>query len=285
MNRWQVGSKFYPFRNKAYVMGIVNVTPDSFSDGGRYFAPEDAIRHALALEQDGASFIDLGAQSTGPGAALISAQEEIERLAPVLEGLHNRLTVPFSVDTFYPACARFALEHGAAIINDVSGSVNPQMAELVYAHNAGWILTHNDGGADFQPVYLRGVAEEVRRFFKTAIRQAENLGILQMRLCLDPGFGFGKTLQDNWLLLRELETLIPEGAACMAAFSRKRFLAAMLQTPQEADLDEITTIAHTLALQNGARFLRTHNVKAAVRAVRVWEQMQGVTHTNLLSET
>lgn len=148
------------------VCGILNITPDSFSDGGKWDEPQKALEHALEMQELGADIIDVGAQSTRPGSTRLSADEENARLIPVLDLLKGRITVPISVDTFYPECARTALTHGAKIINDVSGEASDEMAKVVSEFGAGWIIMHNPAGADAVPVYENGVSDDVLDFFR-----------------------------------------------------------------------------------------------------------------------
>jgi len=266
---FQAGNRQFPLGKRCYVMGILNVTPDSFSDGGHFLSPGAAITQALILQEAGADILDIGAQSTRPGAVCISAEEELSRLVPVLEGLRGRLTIPVSIDTFYPACARYGLEHGAYIINDVSGAVNAEMAALVKEHNAGWIIAHNPCNENGQTAYVEGVAAAVRNFFREALERAISYGLRPEQICLDPGFGFGKSPLENRTLLRELDSVRIADAALLAGLSRKRFIAEAVGTHDLAALDTGTLAAHTLAIQKGADFIRAHNVKMAVAAVKV----------------
>jgi len=238
------------------LMAILNVTPDSFSDGGKYFAPEDAIARAFELEREGADILDIGAQSTRPGCEVVSPEEEWSRLRPVLEGLRGKLGVPISVDTFYPEVAREALKLGANIINDVSGVVSEEMAAAVKAHDAGWVLMHNPGGADAEGEY-EDVVREVRAALENMAARAMALGVKKERIWLDPGIGFGKKKDDNLRLLANLDAVRPEGFALAVGVSRKRVTGG--------------TQAGTLAAQAvvqwvGADILRTHDVVQAGQA-------------------
>jgi len=239
------------------LMAILNVTPDSFSDGGKYFSPEAAIARALELERQGADILDIGGQSTKPGCEVISQEEELRRLRPVLEGLRGKIKIPISVDTFYPEVAQEALGLGASIINDVSGAVTAEMAEAVKSHDASWVLMHNQNGADFEGQY-EDVVAEVRTALDAMARQAMALGIKKERLCLDPGFGFGKSNEDNLRLLANLDRVKVPGFALLVGVSRKRITGG----------SEAGTIAAQVAVQmGGADILRTHDVVQARRAV------------------
>ena len=206
------------------VCGILNITPDSFSDGGKWDEPQKALEHALEMQALGADIIDVGAQSTRPGSTRLSADEENARLIPVLDLLKGRITVPISVDTFYPECARTALTHGAKIINDVSGEASDEMAKVVSEFGAGWIIMHNPAGADAVPVYENGVSDDVLDFFGRAARVAKSHGIPASSLCFDPGIGFAKSYEDNLRLIRDIGKIKTDGSALMSAASRKRVI-------------------------------------------------------------
>jgi len=235
------------------LMAILNVTPDSFSDGGLYFAPEDAIARALELERDGADILDIGAQSTRPGCQVISPAEELRRLRPVLEGLRGKLGIPISVDTFYPEVAREALKLGAGIVNDVSGVVNEEMAGIVKSHGATWVLMHNQNGADFEGQY-EDVVRDVREALENMAARAMALGIEKERLWLDPGIGFGKAQEDNLRLLANLEQAKVPGFPLLVGVSRKRLTGGALAG---------TLAAQTVAQWGGVDILRTHDVVQA----------------------
>ena len=238
------------------LMAILNVTPDSFSDGGLYLAPEAAIAHALELEQQGADILDIGAQSTRPGCEVISPEEELRRLRPVLEGLRGKIKIPVSIDTFYPGVAQEALALGASIINDVSGIVSEEMAGVVRRYGAAWVLMHNPGGADFEGQYA-DVVREVHEALASMAEQAMALGVARERIWLDPGIGFGKSREDNLRLLANLARARMPGFKLLVGASRKRVTGG--------------TQAGTLAAQvtaqlGGADMLRTHDVVAAGQA-------------------
>jgi len=238
------------------IMAILNVTPDSFSDGGLYFAPEAAIARAFELERQGADILDIGAQSTRPGCEPVSPEEELRRLRPVLEGLRGRLGIPISIDTFYPEVAEEALQLGAGIINDVSGIVSEEMAGAVKSHGATWVLMHNQNGADFEGQY-NDVVSEVREELKEMAGQAMALGIKKERLWLDPGIGFGKSQEDNLRLLANLERVKVSGFPLLVGVSRKRVTGG-----SEAGI----VAAQAAAQMGGADILRTHDVVQARQA-------------------
>lgn len=259
----------FPLGKKTYVMGILNYTPDSFSDGGLYFTPEAALEHALKMQAQGADIIDIGANSTRPDAKILTADEEEERLMPVLEAVCGKVTAAVSVDTFYPSCAKAALEAGADIINDVSGVFNPEIAKLAAEYGAGYIVMHNPCGADTQAEYENGVVADVRKFFVDALNLAAECGLPKEQLCLDAGFGFGKSFEDNLELLREGQWLKFKGVALLAAASRKRFIGSAANQPESSLRDAGTVAAHTAAIAGGADIIRVHDVFSGVQGARV----------------
>ena len=237
-------------------MGILNYTPDSFSDGGLYNTPEKALEKALSLIEEGADIIDIGANSTRPGADILTEKEEQERLKEVLPAINNKISVPFSVDTFYPECAKYALENGAEIINDVSGKFNPEIAKSVMEHNAYYVVTHNPCGSEKEAEYPDGVVPAVRNFFVDVIRTAREMGFPKDKLILDPGFGFGKSIEDNNELLENFEWMKFKGILLLCGLSRKRFIRANLK--ENEDIDAATAKANALAVSKGADIIRTH---------------------------
>lgn len=255
---------------RTYVMGILNVTPDSFSDGGIYLQPEQALARALEMQKQGADILDIGPQSTRPGAQPVSPQEEIERLAPVLDALKGKVCVPISVDTFSPEVAAFALNKGASIINDVSGRVNSTMADVIKTTGAGWVIMHNGGGADAIRVrYEGGVLKAVRHFFESALLQIEALGLDRSRICLDPGIGFGKSQAENLELLRHLKEVKIEDVALLTGASRKRVVGTAALEEDTAKREPGTVAAHTAAIAGGTDIIRVHDVDRALQGARM----------------
>lgn len=239
-------------------MGILNITPDSFYDGGAYLSPEAALARALEIQAEGADILDVGAQSTKPGSRPISPREELSRLLPVLDTLMQHIKIPVSVDTFYPEVAEPALRRGVRIVNDVSGIVTQEMARMVKSHGAGWILMHNGGGADAMPDYRPDVVTVVANALRKMAEQAMAFGLEPSQLCVDPGIGFGKKHEDNRLLLAHSAQLRIPCMAYLVGASRKRVTG---KTP------EGTIAAHALALRGGATILRVHDVKEAARQI------------------
>lgn len=263
----------FPLGKKTYVMGILNYTPDSFSDGGNCFTPEKALEHALKMQSQGADIIDIGANSTRPDAKILCASEEKERLAPVLEAVCGNVKAAVSVDTFYPVCAEAALKAGADIINDVSGVFNPETAKLAAKYGAGYIVMHNPCGSAEACDYPEGVIAQLRKFFVDAIELAAKFGLPKEQLCLDPGFGFSKTYEDNLEILRNLQWLKFKGVALLAAGSRKRFIGTASGEENPALRDPGTVAAHTAAIAGGADIIRVHDVFSGVQAARVADEI------------
>ena len=277
MRLWRAGRYSLPLGEKTYIMAIVNVTPDSFSDGGKYFSAEQAIRRALDAQDQGADIIDIGAQSTRPGFSPISAEEEAARLVPVLEGLRGRLHVPVSIDTFYPGVALESLRLGADILNDVTGFSDPEMIAAAAGADCGCIVMHNtafsilpdapshDAGHEAEPI-----TERVRGFFDRRGAELVRAGIAVERICFDPGIGFGKTLEENMGLLANTH-LLTDGldSAFLMAASRKRVIGAPCGNPPFEQRMPGTIAAHTIAQCGGADILRVHDVPEAVQAARV----------------
>ncbi len=266
---FRAGNFEFPLGKRTYVMGILNYTPDSFSDGGLYNTPEKALEHCLEMQEQGADIIDIGANSTRPNAVILSANEERERLMPVLDAVCGKLERAVSVDTFYPVCAEEALKAGAVIINDISGVFNEEMAKLAVKYGAGYVVMHNPCGAGAVAEYENGVVAQVRKFFLDALELAAQSGLPKAQLCLDAGLGFGKTTEDNLELIKNAQWLKFKGVALLAAGSRKRFIGAVSGTEQSGMRDFGTVAAHTAAIAGGADIIRVHNVFAGVQGARV----------------
>ncbi len=251
------------------VMGIVNVTPDSFSDGGRYISFSNAIDHAYQLIEDGADMLDIGGESTRPGAAEVSEQEEMDRVLPVIEGLHG-ISVPISIDTWKPAVMRAGIKAGASMVNDVNALQAEGAIQAVSATGVAVCLMHKQGtpqSMQQQPDYADVVAEVVE-FLKKQIAVAEEAGIERGRLVIDPGFGFGKTLAHNLALLRELDSLSVLGVPVLAGVSRKSMLGAI--TGREVNERLAASVAAAmLAVQRGAAIVRVHDVRETVDALKI----------------
>jgi dihydropteroate synthase len=268
--RWVTRSGALPVRDPL-VMGILNVTPDSFSDGGRYLDPERALRRAEEMVAQGAAVLDVGGESTRPGAEPVAPGEEIARVVPVIRRLRSRLAVPLSVDTRRAAVARAALAEGADIVNDVSALGDPEMAAVVADAGAGLVLMHMRGTPrtmQVAPAYA-DVAEEVRAELEQALRRACAAGIAEERVVVDPGIGFGKTVRHNLELIARLHVLARLGRPILLGVSRKAFLGALLggAPPEERVMG--TAAACVAGLLLGARIFRVHDVGPVGEALRV----------------
>lgn len=250
-------------------MGIVNITPDSFSDGGAFLDPAAAIDHGHRLVEQGADLLDLGAESTRPGAAPVSADAELARLLPVLEGLAG-VPVPVSVDTMKPEVMRAALAHGASMINDIAALRAPGAIEAVAASDAAVCLMHmlGDPRTMQQDPRYDDVVGEVRDFLQARVEACNAGGIPSERIIVDPGFGFGKTLDHNIELLRHLSVFARVGAGVLAGWSRKSSLGRITGRPAAERLVPSVTAA-VLAVQRGATIVRVHDVAATRDALAV----------------
>jgi len=257
--------------NKTHIMGILNVTPDSFSDGGKFFKPEIAVKHALDMVKDGADIIDIGGESTRPYSLPITPEEEIRRILPVLKKLVKKVKVPISVDTYKYEVAKVALEEGASIINDISGlHFDKRIAELVSKYKAGIIIMHIKGTPkDMQenPVY-KDVIKEVKSYIKEGIKIAISAGISRNSIMIDPGIGFGKTLEHNLIIFKRLNELKKLGFPILIGPSRKSFIGKILNLPVNERL-EGTLAAVAVSILNGASVVRVHDVKEVYRATKI----------------
>jgi len=256
-------------------MGIVNATPDSFSDGGLHFRPEAAVTHARQLIADGADLIDIGGESTRPGAQSIGLQQELDRVLPIIEALRNE-AVPVSVDTRKPEVMRAAIAAGAQMVNDIEALQDAESLRAVAQSNVAVCLMHKQGDPQtmqLQPNY-QDVVGEVREFLRLRIAAAEAAGISRNRIVIDPGFGFGKSLQHNLNLLRELGKLAELGVPVLAGMSRKSMLGAITGRNVEERMAASVTAA-LLAVQHGAKIVRVHDVRETVDALKVLSAVNG----------
>jgi dihydropteroate synthase len=255
-------------------MGIVNVTPDSFSDGGRLIDAQAAIRHAFELQEAGADILDVGGESTRPGAAAVPVDEEIRRVLPVIDALAGRGCV-VSIDTMKPEVMRAALDSGAAMVNDVMALRAPGALEAVASSAAAVCLMHMQGEPQSMQQAPRygDVVEEVRQFLKERIDACEAAGIGRERLVIDPGFGFGKTLAHNLTLLKHLDRLAELGVPVLAGLSRKSMLGTLTGSSVE-EREFAGVAAHLVAVARGARLLRVHNVAAMRDALAIWNAVE-----------
>ena len=266
-------------KRETLVMGIVNVTPDSFSDGGKFFSPEDAISHASKLIRQGADIIDIGGESTRPGAEQISESEELRRVIPVIEKI--RFENPkklISIDTTKASVAKHAIEVGADIINDVSGlSFDNNMIDIVARFNTPVIIMHMKGNPQnmqLNPEY-KDIVNEILDFFKKKIKIAIQSGINRKLIILDPGIGFGKTVEHNFELLSRLNELNVLELPIMIGPSRKSFIGITLDLPPE-DRIEGTAAAVSAGVMNGASIVRVHDVKSMKRVIKIIDKIRNI---------
>ena len=256
-------------------MGVVNITPDSFFDGGQHLCRAAALAHAQQLIAEGADILDIGGESTRPGAQPVSVQEELDRVLPVIEGLRGAAMpispIPISIDTRKPEVMQAAIAAGAQMVNDINALQDAAAMNAVAAGNAAVCLMHKQGDPQTmqaQPHY-QNVVTEVSAFLRERIAAAESAGIQRKRIVIDPGFGFGKTLEHNLTLLRELKKLTELGVPVLAGLSRKSMLGAL--TGQDVAQRLPASIAAALiAVQHGAKIVRVHDVRATVDALKVW---------------
>ena len=255
-------------------MGVVNVTPDSFSDGGRHADPSRAIEHGLALRAQGADILDVGGESTRPGAAAVSLDEELRRVIPVVEALAKDGAL-VSVDTMKPEVMQAAIEAGGAIVNDVNAFRAPRSVETVAAAGVGVIAMHMQGtpGTMQQAPHYDDVELEVTDFLLERARALEAGGVARGRIVLDPGFGFGKTVEHNKALFRALPRLVAHGYPVLAGVSRKKMIGDFTGRAV-GDRVAGSVAAALLAVQNGASLVRVHDVKETVDAINVWMELR-----------
>lgn len=251
-------------------MGILNVTPDSFSDGGLFLDPEAAVARARRMVEEGADIVDVGGESTRPGSDPVPPEEERKRILPVIEALAPELDVPISVDTRRAEVAAAALGAGATIVNDVTAGADPEMFAVVRDASAGMVLMHMKGEPKTmqQDPRYDDVVAEVRAYLEARLEAAAAAGIEADRLCVDPGIGFGKTLEHNLLLLRHVDALVDLGRPVLVGPSRKSFIGALLDLPADQRVEGTLGAISWLA-GRGVHAVRVHDVREAVRALRV----------------
>jgi dihydropteroate synthase len=274
--RLKLRSRTLVLGERTLVMGVLNVTPDSFSDGGKYEQPGIAIEHALAMEQAGADLLDIGGESTRPGSEAPSASQELDRILPVLEGLQGRLKIPVSVDTRRSAVAELAVRAGAEIINDVSGLKNDaRIAEIAAKYGVPLILMHMRGepGTMQRGPFAREVLKDVARGLRESVAKARNTGVAKSQIILDPGIGFGKSHSQNYELLQKLPQLAALGYPLLVGSSRKGFLGTTLARDGKAAPPEEriwgTAATVTASILGGAHIVRVHDVAEMVQVARV----------------
>lgn len=262
----KIGTREFDLKNKTYIMGILNVTPDSFSDGGRFNAMDAALAHTEEMIKDGAAIIDVGGESTRPGYTKISDAEEIERTAPVIEAIKKNFDIPISIDTYKSAVAKAAVAVGADLINDIWGlKYDEKMAAVIADTKTACCLMHNRDQADYQ-----NFMEDMKKDLQETITLAKAAGIADDKIILDPGVGFGKTYENNLEAIRCVGQLRELGYPVLLGTSRKSVVGLTLDLPANERV-EGTLVTTVMAVEQGCAFVRVHDVKENARAIRMAE--------------
>jgi dihydropteroate synthase len=272
-----MGDRSLEYGSATLVMGVLNVTPDSFSDGGRFLDHEAAVAHGVAMDQEGAAILDVGGESTRPGSEAVSVEEELRRVLPVVKRLAAEVDVPISIDTRKPEVARAAIDAGAVVVNDVSGAREPGMLEVVAASGAGLVVMHMLGEPKTMQVEPRyeDVVREVREYLAGRVEAAIEAGIDRDRLAIDPGLGFGKTYEHSLELMRHVDAFLDLGVPVVVGPSRKSFIGTALGDAPVDDRLEGNIGAASWMAGRGAHLIRVHDVAPVVRAVRVIDAIRG----------
>lgn len=269
------GDRYLPL-DRAVVMGVLNVTPDSFSDGGLWLDSKRAVEHALEMVGEGAGIIDVGGESTRPGAEPVAVDEEARRVIPVIEALKGRIDAPISIDTRKPEVARLALDAGASIVNDTTGEHSDRAMDGVVAKSGAAIIVMHSRGT---PATMReltdyqDVGADVSRFLKTRAKELESAGVSGEAICIDPGIGFAKSAEQNLQLLQRLDELVGLGYPVVIGTSRKSFIGRILHLPLDQRI-EATAATAAWAVVKGVRIVRAHDVEPMIRTVRMIEAIQ-----------
>lgn len=273
---WRTRNRTIDLSQRGRIMGILNATPDSFSDGGLHYQDQKALQHAHRMIEEGAEIIDVGGESTRPGAPAVTAEEELERVIPVIRGLRATWDGLISIDTAKARVAAEALDAGADIINDVSGlRADPEMIDICQRSRCGVIVMHMQGTPQTMqrcPTYT-DVVDEVRRFFEERFHTITRAGVAAEQLCFDPGIGFGKTSEHNWTLLQHLPELIIHQRPLLLGVSRKSFIGQRLHDPDIAHRSWPTVALTAFGREHGAMIHRVHEVKANRDALRMTEAL------------
>ena len=273
---WRTSRRTFDLADRGIIMGIVNVTPDSFSDGGGFRGTDDAVDHGLRLAEEGAQILDIGGESTRPGAAPVTAEEEMQRVVPVIEKLSRKTAVAISVDTSKAAVARAAFDAGAEIVNDVTAlEGDPEMTSVAAEYKAGVVLMHMRGTPRTmqQDPRYEDVVGEVREYLRAHIAAARDAGIAHERIAIDPGIGFGKTVQHNLQVIDGLGSFAAIGRPVLLGASRKSFLATAAGCDDAKDRDVPTAALTALGYRLGARIFRVHAVRMNMQALRLAESL------------
>ncbi len=261
-----IGNREFDIKKHTYIMGILNVTPDSFSDGGKWNGRDTALKHVEQMLTEGMDILDIGGESTRPGHTQISEEEEIARVIPVIEAVKQNFDVPISLDTYKSAVAREGIRGGADMINDIWGlKYDPQMAKVIAEDGAACCLMHNRKNAEYQNVMW-----ELKRDLLESVKIAEDAGIASDKIILDPGVGFAKSYDNNLEIIAKLEQIHELGSPILLGASRKSVIGLTLDLPVEERL-EGTLVTTVMAVLKGCAFVRVHDIQANVRAIRMTE--------------
>jgi dihydropteroate synthase len=265
-----IGNREFDVKNKTYIMGILNVTPDSFSDGGRFNEMDSALFHAEEMIRDGADIIDVGGESTRPGHTVITDGEEIERVVPVIERITAEFNVPVSIDTYKSRVAEAALDAGAVLVNDIWGlKKDPKMADIIAARNAVCCLMHNRQNTDYTDF-----VSDVMNDLNDSLKLAETAGISREKIILDPGVGFAKSYEQNLQIINNVDKLCEMGYPVLLAASRKSVIGLTLDLPKDQRL-EGTLATTVMGVMKGCAFVRVHDIKENKRAILMTEAILG----------
>ena len=265
----QIGNRFFNVKHHTYVMGIMNLTPDSFSDGGQYNQMDQSLKHAEKLIGEGADLLDIGGESTRPGHTQISVEEEIERIAPVIENIKSEFEIPLSVDTYKSPVAKVALDLGADMVNDIWGlKYDSQMAALVADYRVPVCLMHNRMNTDYKDFIPDTLSD-----LEECIQLAKDAGIPEGQIIVDPGVGFAKSYEQNLEVIRRLEAYKVLGYPILLGTSRKSVIGLTLDLPFD-EREEGTLVTTVMAVLAGCAFVRVHDVKANVRAIKMAEAIR-----------
>lgn len=266
----KLGKKDFNIRKETLIMGILNVTPDSFSDGGHYNSVDRAVQHAKGMIKDGAHIIDVGGESTRPGYTKISDEEEIERITPVIEALVKEVDAPLSIDTYKSKVAEAAVQSGVSIINDIWGAkYDPEIASVAAQYNVPIILMHNRENSDYSDLI-----SDMKKDLEESIEIALQRGVKDEQIILDPGIGFAKSQEDNMMVMRHLEEFVSLGYPLLLGTSRKSMIGYALDLPVEERL-EGTIASVCLGIEKGSHIVRVHDVKEIARAAKMMDIMLG----------
>lgn len=267
----------FDFSSRTYIMGILNVTPDSFSDGGKFLNADDAVAQALRMQEEGADIIDIGGESTRPGAEKVSMDDEIKRVVPVIEALTKKLRIPVSIDTYKSQVAEAAILAGASVINDISGlRFDPDMAKTAAAHDLPVIIMHIKGTPENMqknPEYT-ALIPEIRDYLFEGIEIAKRAGVREDMIIVDPGIGFGKTVEDNLEIIRRLDEFSTLGKPVLLGHSRKSFIGKLLGDLPADERVEGTAAVTAIGIYNGANIVRVHDVKEMKRVAVIADSIK-----------